>query len=99
MMTQTVVRAAPGLLASPVGDEVALLHLDSGRYYGLSPTAACLWPRLQQPARVAELLAWLLDNYAVDEAVARADLLDLLGNLLRAGLIEEVADAPPAPSG
>lgn len=92
----TVFRAAPDVLASRVGEEVALLCLERGRYYGLNAPSAHLWERLQKPASAAELLAWLLAEYEVGEEQGWADLQRLLGQLQEAGLVESFDAAAPA---
>ena len=55
-----VVRAAPEQLAAGVGDEVALLSLSEGRYYGLNSTGARVWELLREPIRVRDLLGRML---------------------------------------
>jgi hypothetical protein len=96
MDLSAVYRATPGVLASRVGEEVALLCLERGRYYGLNAPSACLWERLQRPTSAGELLAWLLAEYEVGEEQGRADLQRLLGQLQEAGLVEVLGAAPPA---
>jgi hypothetical protein len=92
----TVFRATPGVLASRVGEEVALLHLERGIYFGLNATSAGLWERLQRPTSTGELLAWLLAEYEVGEEQGWADLQRLLKHLQEAGLVEVLdATAPP----
>ncbi len=93
MDLDAVVYASPEPLASSVGDEVALLSLTRGTYYGLNRPGAGLWQRLQRPVRVRELYDELLQTYAVDADACRRDLLDFLEHLARSGLLEVRADA------
>jgi hypothetical protein len=72
--------------------EAFLLHVASGRYYGLNRSGLIVWSALVDGADpVAELVAAWPERPA--EAL-RADADALLRQLLQAGLICEVADEP-----
>jgi hypothetical protein len=82
-----VVAAAPDQVSNAVGDEVAILSLTRGTYFGLNATGARVWGLLQSPIRVRDLCDQLLEAYDVDADVCRTDLINLLEELARAGLI------------
>jgi hypothetical protein len=84
------VRAAPAALATRVGDEVAILHLDRASYFGLNATGAWIWERLQQPATLAELRDGLTAAFDTTPEQAAADVLAFVGALEGAGLVERV---------
>lgn len=69
-------------------DEVAILNLASGVYFGLNEVGAFIWRRLQQPATVAALEAAVLAEYAVTPEQCAADLQKLLADLHTHHLIE-----------
>lgn len=83
-----VICAARSQVSSPVGEEVAILGLDQGVYYGLNPSGARIWELLQQPIRVRDIHAAVVREFEIDEETARRDLLDLLATLQDAELIE-----------
>lgn len=85
---EDTVRAADSQVSSRLGDEVAILELDRGVYYGLNRSGALLWDALQRPVAVSALHASMTAEYEVDEVTARVDLLKLLEQLRAAGLIE-----------
>lgn len=90
-----VVCAGPNQLSSPIGDDVAILGLDRGEYYGLNPTGARIWGLLQKPIQVKDIHAAIVDEFDVEEDAARADLLALLAQLREAGLIEVRGGSTP----
>jgi hypothetical protein len=90
-----VVCAASSQVSSRVGDEIAILGLDQGVYYGLNSTGARVWDLLQTPIRVREICAALVTEYEVDEDAARRDLVDILARLHDAGLIEVRSASTP----
>jgi coenzyme PQQ synthesis protein D (PqqD) len=83
-----VVCAGANQMSSPIGDDVAILGLDRGEYYGLNPTGARIWELLQKPIRVRDIHTAIVEEFEVEEDTAREDLLALLGQLREAGLIE-----------
>ena len=85
---EDIVRATESQVSSRLGEEVAILELDRGVYYGLNPSGALLWDALQKPVAVSALHASMIAEYDVDNVTAREDLLKLLEQLRAAGLIE-----------
>lgn len=92
---QTIVAAVPDQVSSDLGGEAVILHLKDGTYYGLNEVGARVWSLIQQPRRVAAIVAALLGEYEVEPAECERDLLALLGDLAAHELIE-VGYAPGA---
>jgi hypothetical protein len=91
----SVVCASPNEVSSRVGDEAAILDLDSAVYYGLDPVGARIFELLQKPVPLGEVLATLVAEYEVDEPTARTDLLTLVEDLLDKRLVVVTSgDAP-----
>ena len=80
--------ASPRQISSAMGNEHAILQLDSGKYFGLNPVGARIWQLIAQPRPVREILATLLTEYEVPADRCRADLIALLEKLRAAGLIQ-----------
>lgn len=83
----SIVAASTEQLSSDLADEVVILNLQNGMYYGLNPVGSFVWQRIQQPTRVAQLHDLLLQHYSVDAATCANDLLVLLEELAAAALI------------
>ncbi len=86
----SLVRVSSNQVYSRLGDEVAILELDRGVYYGLNDTGSFLWNLMQKPVRVNEMRAALVEEFDVDAVTAEQDLLRVLADLRDAGLIEHV---------
>ena len=71
-----------------VEDEVVILGLKDGVYYGLNPVGAFIWNLIQKPKTVAELRDAVLEEYDVSEEVCNSDLQELLTELSDKGLVE-----------
>lgn len=85
----TVVRSSD-VIASPVDDELVMMDLERGIYYGLDRIGADIWARLAEPQTVADLCAQLMQTYEVDRATCEADVLAVLNEMAANGLLAEV---------
>jgi len=92
---QSTVVAVSDQVSCTLEDEAVVLHLGRGVNYGLNPVGATVWNALQQPKTVNELVDLVIGEYAVEAAQCESDLLELLGKLENAGLIE-VRNGPAA---
>lgn len=75
-------------VSSSLGDEVAILHLRAGKYYGLNAMGARIWSLIQKPRIVEEVRDVLVNEYDVQPERCERDLLALLQELADEGLIE-----------
>jgi hypothetical protein len=86
--SQTVVSSSKKQVASNLDGDVVLLNCDTCVYYGLEGVGARVWSLVQEPRRVAEILDVLVREYEVEPQRCEQDLLLLLDQALKAGLIE-----------
>ena len=69
-------------------DEIILLHLDSGIYFGLDAVGSRFWSLLEQKHDVDAALAVMGEEFDVDRATLERDCRELLGELKEKGLIK-----------
>ena len=74
-------------VSAPLGEEVAMLDIDSGAYYLLDDIAAFIWARLAEPTSVTALVSALQEHYDVTAEQCNADVLRFLGHLHDKGLV------------
>jgi hypothetical protein len=75
-------------ISCDLADEAVILNLEDGVYYGLNPVASRVWGLVQEPQTIRELRDSLLSEFEIDEPTCTRDLIDLLNQLQRWGLIE-----------
>jgi hypothetical protein len=68
---------------------VALLDERSGEYFNLNPTGAQVLRTLLDGGTQAQAVEELIKEYAVDTGSASRDVLELIGDLRSARLIEQ----------
>ena len=86
-IASTVV-ADPGLVVSKLSNESILLSLKNNTYYGLDIIGTRVWQLIQTPVCVAALRDQLMEEYVVDSEKCEREVLQLLEELNREGLIE-----------
>lgn len=84
----SVVVASRHQMSCQLADEVVLLHLDSGIYYGLKEVGFRIWEMLQEPVLVSAILERLQEDYEVSRETGREDVLAFLADLESRGLLE-----------
>lgn len=75
------------LVSAPMGTDMAMMDMDSGKYFVLQEVAAAIWERLAQPATPSQICAALMERYAVTAEQCAADVLPFLRNAHDKGLV------------
>ena len=91
----SVVVAAKDQFSCPLGDDIIILDLKAGLYFGLDNVGALVWQLVQQPKSVRDLRQTILDTFEVPPEVCERDLVALLQELAAKNLIE-IRNAPAA---
>lgn len=94
MMTlQDVVSIPKSVMARRVGDEVIVLDLTGGEYFGLPDAGARIWELLLDGKSLMQAADAIANEYDVDRATAEDDVIRLITELRDKGLLV-VSTAP-----
>ena len=93
-LTTTVARSDE-LVCAMMDNEVVMMSLEQGAYFGLDAIGSRIWELLEHPMTVSELCRQLLASYAVDVETCHQDTLDFLQDLYAAEIIT-IVDTPAA---
>lgn len=85
-LTSVLSRSAD-LVWSEIDGEVSMLHIESGRYFGLRSTGVAIWRHLEHPIPVETLCDRLVTEYRVDRARCEQDVLQFTRQLVAEGLL------------
>jgi hypothetical protein len=78
----------PSAMAFPNGDTYALHHMDMDEYYLLpGSVAAFIWDLCDGSTPVEAMIERIVEEYDIDHATARADLIAFLSDLQQQDLI------------
>lgn len=84
----SMVVAASSQVGADLGEEIILLHLESGHYFGLENVGARIWRLMEKPTAVREIERVLLEEYDIEPDKCQEEVLQLLSDLLDHGLVE-----------
>jgi hypothetical protein len=94
-MHDRIVKRKGDLLEAEVDSELVGLNVASGTCYGFNATATRVWALLEEPKSVASIRDALMAEFDVDRATCERQLIDLLEELERDGLVEVTAGPDP----
>lgn len=83
----TVVVAMPDQVSSELADEVVILNMQDGTYYGLNEVGARIWSMIQQPCSLLDVRTALLQEYDVAPEQLDQDIQALVDDLSKHSLI------------
>ena len=76
-------------MARSVDDELVILDVPSGRFFGLNDVGSVIWDRLERDATHEQLVDAVVAVYDVDRETASADVASLVDQLTDAGLVSQ----------
>lgn len=82
-------RRSDAAMARTVDDEVVILDVPSGRYFGLNDVGALIWDLLDGDHDRDAILDAITAEFDIDRPTAASDLDSLLAELTGAGLVED----------
>jgi hypothetical protein len=88
----STVQQLEALVTAPMGDELAMMDLETGKYLVLDRIGTAVWEELEAPVPVRELVDRLQAQFEVDRTQCETDVLKFLEQLLDKGLLR-VSDA------
>jgi hypothetical protein len=84
----TTIKRNIEVFASEIDDEVVMMNIESGRYYGMDAVGSRIWELISEKIRVRDLIAALMKEYDVGEEQCRSDVMEFLHELSDQNLIE-----------
>lgn len=84
------VRVPDDVLISNLQEESVILNLDSERYYGLDDVGTRFLTALTDSESIEAAYEKLIGEYDIDAGVLRQDLLELVENLVKQGILIRV---------
>ena len=84
------VKIAREVVFQKVGEEIVLLNLETGFYYGLNPVGSRVWELLAEEGSLRAVFEKLEKEYEVAPEDFQQDIVRLVQELMAKGLVEVV---------
>ena len=79
------------IVQSKIGEEVVMLDMESGFYFGLNSVASVIWGMLAEEIGFEKLIDQLMAQFEVERSICEADTQELLDQMLEKNIIRKVA--------
>jgi hypothetical protein len=89
----SIVQRAPEVIAAEADQDLIMVSVATGYYYGVADVAREIWDAIGSPKRISDLVDNLTANYEIDSSSCEEQTLSFLNALLDEGLLQ-VKDAP-----
>lgn len=86
----STVRRNPDLLHASAGDEILMMSVEAGAYFGLEQVGARVWELIASEITVEQICARLTAEYDVPLDVCEAEVLAFLAHLAERHIIDVV---------
>jgi len=83
----------PDVIAAKVGEDIMMVSIANGFYYGVSDVAREIWEAIERPKKISDLIDDLAGSYNVDRSLCEEQTLSFLDSLLTERLLQ-VKDGP-----
>jgi hypothetical protein len=89
----SIIQRNPEVITAEADQELIMVSIATGYYYGLSHVAREIWQAIERPKRISDLVSDLTTNYDIDVSSCKDQTLSFLEALLDDDLLQ-VADEP-----
>lgn len=84
----SIFRRKTDLIGAVVDDDLVMMSIEHGQYYGLGGVAPRVWELIEAPRSFEQLVDHVLEEFDVERAVCEKDLAEFLNQMENLGLIE-----------
>jgi hypothetical protein len=84
----SVIQRDPEIIGAEAEQDLIMVSLATGYYYGVSDVAREIWDAIEHPKMVSDLVADLKARYNVDAALCEGQTLSFLEALRAEGLLQ-----------
>lgn len=84
----TLVKRKAGIVSSKLEDEVVMLDIEQGKYFGLDPIGARIWELIETPNTIQAIISSLTAEYNVGKEQCENDVFEFLNQMHSLSIIE-----------
>ncbi len=84
----STIRRNPDLLHAVAGDDILMMNVEAGAYYGLEQVGVLIWELIAELITVDQMCARLIDEYDVGADVCETEVLAFLAHLVEQHIID-----------
>lgn len=90
----SIIQRDPEVIAAEADQDLIMVSVATGHYYGVADVAREIWGALERPKRVSDLVDDLITRYHVDSSSCAEQTLSFLEALLAEDLLQVKDELP-----
>ena len=90
----SVVQRSSDVMAAEAGQDLVMVSIANGLYYGVSDVAREVWEAIEHPKKISDLIDDLVATYHVDRPKCQQQTLSFLEDLRTEGLLQVKNGSP-----
>ena len=84
----SIIQREPQVIAAEADQDLVMVSIATGHYYGISNVAREIWDAIERPKRVSDLVHDLTTSYQIDPTLCEDETLSFLEALFDEGLLQ-----------
>jgi hypothetical protein len=88
----SVIQRDPNVIGAEAGEDIVMVRIEKGEYYGVSNVAREIWQAIEGPKKVSDLIADLVANYNVERSLCEKETILFLEELLAEHLLQVTSE-------
>ncbi len=84
----TIIQRVTDVIAAEVDQDLIMVSVANGCYYGVSDVAREIWDAIERPQKISDLIGGLAATYKVDSSSCEEQTLSFLESLRAEGLLQ-----------
>ena len=90
LSTDCIVQRSPDVIAAESGQDLVMVSIANGFYYGVSDVAREIWESIEHPKKITQLVDCLTATYHIDRSSCEEQTLSFLEALLTENLLQVI---------
>lgn len=89
--TSVIKKDEEKLIGSDLGDEMVLMNIINGDYYGFNEVATDIWILLSKPISINQICVEIIQQYDVTEENCKSSVMNIISEMHKEELIEIIS--------
>ncbi len=75
------------IITNEIDDELVMMSVEEGKYFGLNAIGASIWEQLEEPKTIESIVNILLDKFEVNQEQCEKESLDFISEMIKKNVI------------
>jgi hypothetical protein len=87
MITSSLLSRNIEIITNEIDDEILMMSIEDGKYYGLNPVGSEIWKLLEKPQTIEDIIPTLIEIFDIDEEICRKESLIFIETMIENNII------------